>query len=628
MRHTTRAFLLQLFVLLAFGGGCECGRLFGRQKSDRSEAVSPLSSGQPRAPSDTGEAGQWSFRRLGPEGLATGSTVFEVRSILPRQNVQKIDVELHKGCVLDLGVTTRDDRSQATFHVSFLDSRGSVLQRFARTIKGSLFWHDLSIPVETAQPVRELRLEIEEAIGGKALWSRPHELCAPSGRTKPRLNVILVSLDTLRADRLGVWGNPDGLTPNLDRVAGQGTVFTNAYATYPNTVVSHASLFTGLYPHASRSDNDHKEPRLHPGVETLAQRFAARGYVTGAITEDGFVGSAFGFKRGFDTYDDSDNKEDYLGYAENTFQKALGWLKRYGRVPFFLFIHTYEVHAPYSVSPEVVGEIAKAFPGYRGRRFQRFSAKDCSLYNIGKFSLDKGEIAWLEQMYDEETRRLDAVVGRFLAGLGQMGLDRNTLLVLFSDHGEEFSEHGFLGHGETLHRQALQVPLIFWAPDRVPRGRRFDQPVSLIDVGPTVAELAKVGPVFSRTPARSRVGWMSEKPEEAMPPVFSELAFRRASCDAGALLLESCPYRAFSLRDERYTFIHVSTSNLEQLFDRQKDPDEGQDIAAARPALLRRFRDLLQEYRNSEQPPPLIDAASSRLDEETRRKLRALGYIE
>jgi arylsulfatase A-like enzyme len=209
-----------------------------------------------------------------------------------------------------------------------------------------------------------------------------------------------------------------------------------------------------------------------------------------------------------------------------------------------------------------------------------------------------------------------------------MGLDRNTLLVLFSDHGEEFSEHGFLGHGETLHRQALHVPLIFWAPDLVPRGRRFERPVSLIDVGPTVAELAKVGPLFRRTPAKSRVGWMSEKPEEAMPPVFSELAFRRASCDAGALLLESCPYRAFSLRDERYTFIHVSTSNLEQLFDRQRDPDEGKDIAAARPELLRRFRELLQEYRNSEQPPPLIDAASSRLDEETRRKLRALGYIE
>ncbi len=627
MRYLVKTVLSVFFVLLASAGGCDCGRLFGPEPSAGSEPARQPGTGKASRLAATGGDVRWTFLRLGPAELPVASTVFEVRSVLPEEAEQSLEVDLHPGCLLELGATTRDDRAKATFRVSFLDPRGTVVQRFEKRIERSVFWHDFAIPSETDEPVTSLRLGIEETIGDKALWSRPYALCPASGGEERRRNVILISLDTLRADRLGVYGNPDGLTPNLDRMAGEGTVFANAYATYPNTLLSHGSLFTGLFPRAERSERDMDQPRLRAGIETLAGRFAAAGYATGAITENGFVGSGFGFKRGFDVYDDGDNKEDYPGYAAMTFQKALKWLERRRRVPFFLFVHTYEVHAPYSVSPDLVEKIAERFPGYTGRRYQRFAARDCARYNTRQLRLDEREVAWIERLYDEEARRLDAVVGAFRSGLERLGLSDTTLLVLFSDHGEEFSEHGYLGHGETLHRQALHVPLVFWAPGTIPGGRRVEQPISLIDVGPTLAELVGVGTIFTTTPARSRLDWISGKVAEPAAPVFSELAFRRASCPAGAEQLHACRYGGIAVRDDRYAYIQLSISNAEHLFDLDQDGEERTDLTRERPRLLERYRVLVEAYRARTEPSPLVETAS-RLDGETREKLRALGYIE
>ena len=299
------------------------------------------------------------------------------------------------------------------------------------------------------------------------VWGDP-TVVAPGPRPPGHRNVIVISLDTLRADRVGVYGAYRPTTPGLDALAGDTAVLTNAWAPWPETSGAHMSLFTSRYPSEHGVTGFIHAPPA--AIELLAERLRREGYLTRAFTEDGGVWAFAGFARGFSAYGERRSPDFvYRGEAGETFADAARWLEGHADRVFFLFVHTYEVHAPYAPP----AEYGAYFADVPGREPPAMRADALA--------------------YDRETRHLDDALAALLATVRRLDLAERSIVVITSDHGEEFGEHGGLGHGRTLHREVLHVPLIVWAPGLVPASR-LDLPASLLDVAPTVLDLLGLAP--------------------------------------------------------------------------------------------------------------------------------------
>ena len=296
---------------------------------------------------------------------------------------------------------------------------------------------------------------------------------------------ILISIDTLRADHLGLYGYPRPTSPFLDSLARRATVFEEAYAQFPSTLVSHMSMLTGLYPreHGVLST----DAVLSPQVETLAEAFQRNGFRTGGFTEGGFVSGRYGFRRGFDEF----ASHDRLGgerLVEQTFRRGVGFLEGLGpKDRFFLFLHTYGVHAPYD-APQRYQDLFWSGPPPAGAILPTGPA-------LVRWDLH-GErpappvVDRLRAQYDAGIRQTDDVLRGLFADLERLGLAGDVTVVITADHGEEFHEHGRFNHTQ-LYRETLHVPLLVVHPD-------FSAPVrhagvvQLIDLAPTFQELARV----------------------------------------------------------------------------------------------------------------------------------------
>jgi len=280
---------------------------------------------------------------------------------------------------------------------------------------------------------------------------------------KPALNVLLITLDTTRADHIGAYGYQAAQTPNLDRLAKEGILFENGYACVPLTLPSHGALFTGRYPIANNVRNNGNY-FLPENEITLAEVLREHGYDTRAIIASFVLLSKFGINQGFSLYDDNlDTHEMIRNYkseipAEKVYEKFSGWLGQNDTKQFFYWLHFYDPHTPYR--PPL--EFAKRFPS-------------------GQKGLYDGEIAYT-----------DVWIGRVIDDLRRRGLLERTLLVISGDHGEAFAEHVEQGHGIFCYEETLKVPLIFYAPKLFGKPRRVSNRVNLIDVMPTVLELLKM----------------------------------------------------------------------------------------------------------------------------------------
>ncbi len=297
--------------------------------------------------------------------------------------------------------------------------------------------------------------------GGLVALSLATLLAAGCGqrRVAPR-NLILVTLDTVRADHLGGYGKPDAETPALDRLAREGIRFSNAFSTVPLTLPSHATILSGLTPphHGLRNNGGGAFPVDRP---TLATRLSSAGYRTGAFVGAFVLDHRFGLDRGFDTYDDEIDRDPAAGAgleAERpgsiVVDRALAWLEnkaRPGEPPFFAWVHLYDAHAPYA-PPEPYASRHRDSP------------------------------------YDGEIASVDAQVARLIGFLETRGLAATTLVAVAADHGEALGEHGELTHGLLLYDPTLRVPLILRGAG-LPAGRVVDTPVSLADLAPTLAGL-------------------------------------------------------------------------------------------------------------------------------------------
>jgi len=290
-------------------------------------------------------------------------------------------------------------------------------------------------------------------------------------RTRPSL--LLISLDTLRADHLGVYGYARDTSPHIDRRFGRnGMVVEHAYSQASDTLLGHTAMLLGLYPCAGSAPAGTQSWKLTPQASTLAEQLASAGYRTAAFTEDAMIAGSWGFARGFDLYDEEKSAhatntalEGTPGFARQTFDRGLDWLKRRDDDPFFLFLHTYEVHAPYTPP-----------------------ASYASLFSTADTDTPTRE----RNLYDGEIRYLDAELDRLLVELERLGLDDNTYVVVTSDHGEEFAEHGGRYHSSQVYDEVLRVPLLITGPGLPAGGVRRSGPVALIDLLPTLLDLLGV----------------------------------------------------------------------------------------------------------------------------------------
>ena len=297
-------------------------------------------------------------------------------------------------------------------------------------------------------------------------------------------NVLLIIGDTLRADRLGCYGNERGLTPYLDRLGAEGVVFENASSHAPWTLPSAASILTSLYPRQHGAGGFLGEfQRLDPSVHTLAEEFRARGYATHAIVNVDFLGERFGLTRGFDSVDfEAYQSNVEVRVAERTSRAALDWIDAQdSHKPWFLFVHYFDAHAVYAPPQPFRSRFASP-PDQHDESWVFGTREQMIALRQGRLQLTPKIIQRAERLYDAEVAYLDAEVGRLVDAVGA-----RTVIAFTADHGEEFLDHGGYEHGHTLYPELTHVPLLLRAPGLA--SGRVATSVGQIDLAPSLFEL-------------------------------------------------------------------------------------------------------------------------------------------
>ncbi len=436
-----------------------------------------------------------------------------------------------------------------------------------------------------------------------------------------RLNVLLISIDTLRADHLGTYGYSRPTSPRIDALAASGVRFDWVFSQSPKTAPSHMTLLTGLYPQSHGISNlgPSENRRLADDVETLAELFRSNGYRTAAYTGGGHISEEVGFARGFERF------AGPLGIGKST-KAVREVLSEWADEPFFVFLHTYAVHDPYTPS----GEYRDLFvdPAYSG---QIVSSAARLRELAGPSWADRHRLYWskvkrespadrqhLIDLYDASIRHADERVGNVLDSLRANGLHDRTLVVLLSDHGEMFWEHRDYLHN-ALYEEILRVPLVMQIPDafapggRTLAGQSVRVRVRLIDVMPTLLQLAHV-PVPFRVQGESLVPLLEGREGESRDVAS---LWPRANLQA----LRRGPWKLIRAGKE-------SEASRVELYDLEGDPGETRNIAqereAVRDVLLERMKRFDREWNALRGDSPRPAAA---LDRETRDALEALGYL-
>jgi arylsulfatase A-like enzyme/tetratricopeptide (TPR) repeat protein len=426
--------------------------------------------------------------------------------------------------------------------------------------------------------LRPSREREETATSFRRAWAR---------RGAARPNVLLVTLDTARADRIGAYGYSNARTPALDGLAERGVLFEQAATVAPLTQAAHASLFTGMYPtwHGVRVNGS---TALGQAQLTLAEVYRSNGYATAGFVGAFVLDGRWGLNQGFQHYDDSFDLAEYkhldLGSVQRpgnlVVDSALGWLGAHEQAPFFAWIHLYDPHAPYE-PPE---PLRSAFAG-RG----------------------------LGGLYDGEIAFADEQVGRLLAWLRASRLEERTIVVVVGDHGEGLGSHGEGTHGYFIYDYAQHVPLILAAPLPGQRGVRVASQVSTVDVLPTLLTLSGIDPP-AHVHGRSLVGAM-RRPRKA------RAAFAYGESMSPSLQYGWAPLQ--SLRGERYKLIQAPQP---ELYDLVADPGETTNVIARHGGVAEEMRQRLERLvSETSRGAPAPEAAD--LDKATLESLASLGYV-
>jgi arylsulfatase A-like enzyme len=406
--------------------------------------------------------------------------------------------------------------------------------------------------------------------------------------------IILISFDTLRPDHLGCYGYPRATSPNLDAFRRDAVLFSQAIANAPSTLPSHASILTSLIPHHHGASIS-RGTALGPDIVTLAEVLRDRGFATAAFHDGAQLAAVWGLDQGFDVYSAPEPRRRFSAQVG----AALSWLESHRREPFFLFLHTYEVHRPYNPPPR--------FRAALGVAHLPTEAEDPSIARLvhevheGRRSAAPGDVELVVGLYDAAIRSADDTFGQLVRWLKANGLYDESLVVVTSDHGEEFAEHGQIAwHSHTLYDELLRVVLLVKLPSSRHAGGTEGSQVRGIDVAPTVLAAAGIDP----PPAFEGASLL--RLLEGGPPPPQAVVAAYDSCYLSALRVPG-----WKLNDRR-------------LFDLAADPGERRNVVASYPEKARALRALKQRLIASR---PIPQPAPVAPDRATLDQLRALGYL-
>jgi arylsulfatase A-like enzyme len=485
-------------------------------------------------------------------------------------------------------------------------------------------WTDHRVDLSSwAGETLTLRFQVESTRGSGAI----RLIGSPVVRardTSVRPNVVLVVVDTLRADRLSCYGHPDRISPHLDRLARQGLLFSQARAPSSWTIPSTAALLTGRYPLVPGVEKG-AVPAVDPSATTLAELFSWQGYATGGFSANFVLDGFRGFARGFETWYLAPYQDAHITARELN-HRALEWVRAQRDEPFFLYLQYMDPHEPYDAPTAELplGRVAGPFDIQRGHRWQDGTIVPLIMGWERLSGVE--EQARLEGYYHEEVAYVDRALGRLLSQLRAGGLLEQALVLVTADHGEELGDHHHWSHGYTLHREVLHVPLVLSAPGLDGRGGTVVRtPVSLVDASPTLADLAGLDPAPGSLDGRHLLDAISGRTMFAstsacgLPTRYAvfdgRYAYLRFDRDAAG---DRPPGSAAA-----QWLIHADPP-AEALYDLQADPLERENLARRLPEVRSRLSARLEAHfgHTGERD------GSVPLDEADLQRLRALGYVQ
>ncbi len=408
-----------------------------------------------------------------------------------------------------------------------------------------------------------------------------HPVPLPSGEG---FNVVLISIDTARADHLGCYGHPTIKTPHIDRLAMEGTTFTECTTPVPITLPAHSSMMTGTYPfvHGVRDNGGFI---LHEDNETLAEALSAAGYITAGVVGAAVLNRQTGINQGFDDYGDMYSAKGAVPQAgkfpstrraDEVIDSAITWLRAKASRKFFLFVHLFDPHHPYEAPEPFASEYADPYVA---------------------------EVAYTDEQ-----------IGRLLRTLTEMGLDRRTLIVLTADHGEGRGDHDEDTHGCFVYDTTLSVPLILWCPERIPANRRVTAQTRITDILPTILTFVGV-PSPQVVQGVSLLPLIHARADDPNLPAYAESMYPTYNYGYSHLL---------AMRAGGWKYIHAPSPELYRV---SVDPGERQNLAETQPDRVASLRGQLRALLEEAPTVAGTGGAQAELTPRAIEALRSLGYV-
>lgn len=551
--------------------------------------------------------------------------------------------------VLDLALGTPEE-SAVTFKAA-IRRGGDAEPVMSHTLTTPSRWERRTLDLaKYAGASVELALSASaDGAGTLAFWGSPvvRQRVDPAMDAAVPQTVILIHADTLRKDHLDVYGYERPTAPTLRRLAEEGALFRNAITQTSWTKAATPSVLTSLYP---STHGVHKAAdRLPASATTIAEVFRDGGYATLSFSSVSFTGQFTNLHQGFEELHESESTAGRAGPSGGTSKTAreyvdrlVDWLDLHRDVPAFVYLHFFDPHPPYE--PYAPYNTMWADP--RGRdeylrqkeAFKKF-VKDPFLAQRGMATREELVAAGLDpeafiryskDWYDGSIRGMDTELSRLVERLRESGLAARTVIAFFADHGEEFHDHGRMWHGQSLYGEMIRVPLILWGPGRVPKAASLEEPVELIDIMPTLLELAGL-------PLPGGVQGQS------LRPLLGGAAAGTSAWKHRPVIAEKQPLggKDYPSMAERYAIVdgdwklihNVARPPAEhefELFDFYKDPLDQKDQAATHPGVVDRMSKLLDEWRQGAKAARLKpdSEATKGLSKEQLEQLRSLGYVQ
>jgi arylsulfatase A-like enzyme len=421
---------------------------------------------------------------------------------------------------------------------------------------------------------------------------------------------------------VGVYGYPRDTTPYLDAFANEAVIFSEAISQSTFTKTSIASLFTSRYPHkhgvytGSTEDSEGKilSDVLREDEVTLAEALSEAGYLTGGFLTQAHLREYMGFGQGFATYNAD------VGNVKSIHRKAIRWLQAVARASgFFLYLHYIDLHDPYQPPPpydHLYGDTRNAYSGFDLENWDQ----ELGDVRHGRRSVEMDQLNQMIARYDGLINHIDFEMGVFFAKLKDLGVYDDSLIIVTSDHGDGFTEHGFLSHSWEPYDELIRVPLLIKFPNGRYKGRVINEQVRLIDVMPTVLDIINEETGRENLQGFSLLNYLDEERRERSRGAFPRYSFSEYSYD------KRRTYPKIGIRTKRLKYLFRPKKNKDQIFDLQEDPGEKVNIISARDAEALEFREMALEV-VSEWRKRREEAEQVSVDEATVKELKALGYL-